>query len=77
MSYLPEARSDYIAAIYAEESGFVGMLALVSVYMCLGYCGFRMAMCCPDRSAFRVPNHHPSSVSKLFSTWASSRAPSE
>lgn len=54
MSYLPEARSDYIAAIYAEESGFVGMVALVSVYMCLGYCGFRMASGAADRSAFLV-----------------------
>ena len=46
--------SDYIAAIYAEESGFIGMLALVSVYMCLGYCGFRMASGAADRSAFLV-----------------------
>jgi len=30
--YLPEARSDYIAAIYAEEFGFFGMVLLISLY---------------------------------------------
>lgn len=32
LSYLPEARSDYIGAIFAEEFGFFGVLALLSVY---------------------------------------------
>lgn len=54
MSYLPEARSDYIAAIYAEENGFAGMLVLTSLYMCLGYCGFRLASQTLDRSSFLV-----------------------
>lgn len=43
LSYLPEAQNDYIAAIYAEEFGFVGMLALISLYMFLAYVGFGIA----------------------------------
>jgi len=43
LSYLPEAQNDYIAAIYAEEFGFVGMLLLIFLYMCVGYFGFYIA----------------------------------
>ena len=43
LDYLPEARSDYIAAIYAEEFGFVGILALILLYMTIGYFGFSIA----------------------------------
>lgn len=32
LSYLPEAQNDYIAAIYAEEFGFVGILVLIGLY---------------------------------------------
>ena len=35
LSYLPEAQNDYIAAIYAEEFGFVGVLALLLTYIWL------------------------------------------
>jgi len=44
LNYLPEARSDYIAAIYAEELGFVGVLALIALYMTLAYSGFLIAI---------------------------------
>ncbi len=43
LEYLPEARSDYIAAIFAEEFGFVGMTALIFLYMFIGFCGFSIA----------------------------------
>src|SRR5262249_7298545 len=35
LSYLPEAQNDYIAAIYAEEFGFAGIGALISLYLLL------------------------------------------
>lgn len=35
LSYLPEAQNDYIAAIFAEEFGFVGIVLLISVYLWL------------------------------------------
>lgn len=41
--YLPEARSDYIAAIYAEEFGFVGIAVLISLYTMIAAMGFAIA----------------------------------
>lgn len=35
LSYLPEAQNDYIAAIFAEEFGFVGMMLLIGAYIWL------------------------------------------
>lgn len=44
LSYLPEAQNDYIAAIYAEEFGFLGMLGLIVLYMIFALLGFTIAM---------------------------------
>ncbi|MBS0655262.1 MAG: cell division protein FtsW, partial [Verrucomicrobia bacterium] len=44
LSYLPEAQNDYIAAIFAEEYGFVGIATLISIYTWLGVIGFGIAM---------------------------------
>ena len=52
MNYLPEARSDYIAAVYAEEMGFVGVLFLILLYMAFAFCGIAIAMRAPDRAQF-------------------------
>lgn len=52
LNYLPEARSDYIAAIYAEETGFVGILVLIVLYMMLTYAGFAIAIQTTDQGAF-------------------------
>lgn len=52
LSYLPEARSDYIAAIYAEEFGFVGICILVGLYMTLLFCGYYIAVTCQDKTGF-------------------------
>jgi cell division protein FtsW len=35
LSYLPEAQNDYIAAIFAEECGFIGMTLLIGAYVWL------------------------------------------
>jgi cell division protein FtsW len=43
LDYLPESRNDYIAAIYAEECGFVGVCALIFLYMVAGGVGFYLA----------------------------------
>ena len=50
--YLPEARSDYIAAIYAEEFGFMGMMFLIFLYMLFGFLGFYLAGQAPDKEGF-------------------------
>ncbi|HSW72503.1 MAG TPA: putative peptidoglycan glycosyltransferase FtsW [Chlamydiales bacterium] len=52
LNYLPEARSDYIAAIYAEEFGFMGMLGMIILYMLIAYNGFRIAFSTPDKRGF-------------------------
>lgn len=48
LNYLPEARNDYIAAIFAEEMGFLGILFLISLYLLLTYGGFMIAIRAKD-----------------------------
>jgi len=52
LSYLPEAQNDYIAAIFAEEFGFMGMMTLIGLYMIIGYIGFSIANQAQDLSGF-------------------------
>lgn len=52
LDYLPEARSDYIAAIYAEETGFVGVAILIILYMGISYAGFSIAIKAKDKKGF-------------------------
>lgn len=48
LSYLPEAQSDYIAAIYGEELGFIGILILIILYMTFTYLGISIAFLAKD-----------------------------
>lgn len=43
LSYLPEAQNDYIAAIYGEEFGFLGVVGLITLYLLLAGTGFYIA----------------------------------
>jgi cell division protein FtsW len=52
LNYLPEARSDYIAAIYAEETGFIGVLALIALYIALASSSFVIAIRAEEKGAF-------------------------
>jgi len=52
LNYLPESRSDYIAAIYAEEFGFIGMLFLVLLYLSFTRTGFYIAFRANQRAGF-------------------------
>ncbi len=52
LNYLPEARSDYIAAIYAEETGFIGMVGLIGLYSAFAYAGFAIAFNAKEKGAF-------------------------
>ncbi len=54
LEYLPEARSDYIAAIFAEETGFIGMMGLILLYMGIGFCGFCIAQRALDNDGFYI-----------------------
>jgi cell division protein FtsW len=46
--YLPEAHTDFVAAIIGEELGFIGILALCGCYMLLVTRGVRAALRAPD-----------------------------
>lgn len=52
MSYLPEAQNDYIAAIYAEEFGFIGIVVLIFFYLLIGYIGYSIAFNSLEIEAF-------------------------
>jgi cell division protein FtsW len=47
--YLPEAHTDFISAIIGEELGFVGILALCSVYLMIVMRGVRTALTANDQ----------------------------
>jgi cell division protein FtsW len=46
--YLPEAHTDFIAAIIGEELGFIGILGLVAVYVFIVTRGVRVALTAQD-----------------------------
>jgi cell division protein FtsW len=48
-TYLPEAQNDYIAAIFAEEFGFLGIVLLIVLYMSLAFGGMGIALRSPLR----------------------------
>ena len=48
-SYLPEAHTDFIFAIGAEEWGLTFSLVLLALFVTLFVCGVRIAMRAPDR----------------------------
>ncbi len=52
LNYLPEARNDYIAAIYAEETGFVGVVVLIALYVLVTCAGFAIALSARDMGGF-------------------------
>ncbi len=54
LSYLPEAQNDYIAAIFAEETGFLGMALLILLYMGITLCGFAIAFSAKSREGAMV-----------------------
>ena len=51
-SYVPEASTDSIAAIIGEETGFVGLLVVIALYIGLFISGYRLLE--PVRGAFRL-----------------------
>jgi cell division protein FtsW len=47
--YLPEAHTDFIFAIIAEELGFAGVAIVLSLFLVLVWLGIRIALRAPDR----------------------------
>lgn len=46
--YIPEPHNDFIFAVLAEELGFIGVLAVMLLFMILIWRGFKVAMNAPD-----------------------------
>ena len=46
--FLPEAHTDFIFAIIAEELGLIGALTVLVLFVCLAYFGVKAAMRAPD-----------------------------
>ncbi len=49
--YLPEVQNDTIFAAIAEETGFRGSLALIGLFLCMGWRGMLIARNAPDKFA--------------------------
>lgn len=49
--YLPEPQNDYIFAIICEEMGFVFAVAVIALFVCLIWRGFRIARNAPSKFA--------------------------
>jgi cell division protein FtsW len=50
--WLPEPFTDFIASIIGEEGGFIGMLAVLSLFVVFAYRAVRIALATPDRFGF-------------------------
>ena len=48
LGFLPEAHTDFIFAVWAEEMGLVGSLVLVGLFLTLMVLGLRIATCAED-----------------------------
>ena len=48
LSYLPEAHTDFIFSVIAEELGFVGVCVVVGLYVLLAARAFRLGLKCVD-----------------------------
>ena len=47
--FLPEAHTDFIFSVLGEETGFIGGVLLLAVFLAFGVLGMRVAMRAPDR----------------------------
>lgn len=47
--FLPEAHTDFIFAVIAEETGFIGAFLVIALFITLAIAGIRVAMRAPDR----------------------------
>ncbi len=50
--WLPEAHTDFIGAIIGEELGYIGIVAIVALFVVLAYRAVRIALAAPDRFGF-------------------------
>ena len=54
INFLPEAHTDMIFAVIAEELGLIGSTLVIGAYAAIGYAGLRIALQCTDPFAKRL-----------------------
>jgi cell division protein FtsW len=67
--YLPEAHTDFIFAVYAEEMGFIGVLVLIALFVLLIYRIFKVA-----RNAFDQGNEFAGFMCTGIAVWMALQA---
>ncbi len=67
--YLPEAHTDFIFAVYAEEMGFIGVLTLIALFVLLIYRIFKVA-----RNAFDQGNDFAGFMCTGIAVWMALQA---
>jgi cell division protein FtsW len=50
--WLPEAHTDFIGSIIGEELGFIGLVAIIGLFVVFAYRASRIALTAPDRFGF-------------------------
>ncbi|VAW47871.1 Cell division protein FtsW [hydrothermal vent metagenome] len=67
--YLPEAHTDFVFAVYAEEMGFIGVLVLITLFVLLIYRIFKVA-----RNAFDQGNDFAGFMCTGIAVWMALQA---
>ena len=67
--YLPEAHTDFIFAVFAEEMGFIGILVMVALFLLLIYRIFKVA-----RNAFDNGNEFAGYMCTGIAVWLALQA---
>ena len=69
LEYLPEAHTDFIFAVYAEELGFIGVLCLIGLFVLLIFRIFKVA-----RTAFDQGNDFAGFMCTGIAVWMALQA---
>ena len=64
--FLPDPHTDFVFAIYGEETGFVGCVLLVSLFVFLMIRGLKVAASAPDRFGFLLATGLTASIGLFF-----------
>src|SRR5258708_36349983 len=59
--YLPEAHTDFVCAVLAEELGLVGVLGVIAPFMALGWRSFQISRMAAQ-AGMRFPSHPALSI---------------
>lgn len=64
--FLPDPHTDFVFSIYGEETGFIGCMLLVTLFVFLMIRGFKVAAAAPDRFGFLLATGLTASIGLFF-----------